>query len=57
MATFRAEGKAKFIVVTSLESRKFRISHEGANEFKQAKSDVKMLTFLQLLLHLFMWSF
>jgi hypothetical protein len=27
----------------------------GANEFKQAKIDVKTSTFLQFLLHLFMW--
>jgi hypothetical protein len=31
------------------------ICYKGVNEFKQAKFDVKMSIFLQLLLHLFMW--
>jgi hypothetical protein len=30
-------------------------AYVGANEFKRAKIDVKTSTFLQFLLHLFMW--
>jgi hypothetical protein len=29
--------------------------HQGADEFKQTKIDIKMLIFLQFLLHLSMW--